>query len=208
MNALILVDIQNDFMPGGALAVTEGEQVVPIANRLMSHFDLVVATQDWHPADHQSFASQHEGQKIGDVIDVHGMTQVLWPDHCVQETLGAAFYPGLNTDRIHRVFQKGIDPRVDSYSGFFDNGHRQATGLAEFLENSGVNDVAVMGLATDYCVKFTAIDAVKLNLNTYVVADGCRGVDQSAGDVSRAVDEMRMAGAQVVTSDHFNHQQT
>lgn len=200
MNALILVDLQNDFMPGGALAVADGDRVVPIANRLMPHFDLVVATQDWHPADHLSFASQHPGRNIGDVIDLDGLEQVLWPDHCVQGTPGAALHTDLNTGGIRRVVQKGTNRSIDSYSGFFDNGHRQATGLAEFLHEQGVTDVAVMGLATDYCVKFTALDAVKMGLATTLIEDACRGVDLHPGDVSRAMEEMKRAGVKMVTS--------
>lgn len=204
MNALILVDLQNDFMPGGALAVADGDRVVPIAYRLMPHFDLVVATQDWHPADHLSFASQHPGRNIGDVIELDGLEQVLWPDHCVQGTLGAALHADLNIGGVRRVVQKGTDRRIDSYSGFFDNGHRQATDLAEFLHEHGVTDVAVMGLATDYCVKFTALDAVKIGLTTNLIEDACRGVDLNPGDVSRAIEEMKRAGVNVVTAEQVN----
>lgn len=203
MKALILVDLQNDFMPGGALAVADGDQVVPVANHLMPHFDLVVATQDWHPADHLSFASQHPGRGIGEVIDLGGLKQVLWPDHCVQGTVGAAFQTKLNTDDIRRVFPKGTDRKIDSYSGFFDNGHRQSTGLAEFLREHGVSEVAVMGLATDYCVKFTALDAVALGLRTWLIEEGCRGVGLKPGDVSRAIQEMRDAGVSVVAAEQI-----
>ena len=207
MNALILVDLQNDFMPGGALAVTDGDRVVPVANRIMPRFDLVVATQDWHPSDHQSFASQHTGKKIGEVIDLHGLNQVLWPDHCVQDSSGAKFHADLAIERIAKIFQKGTDPTIDSYSGFFDNGHRQATGLAQFLENSRVNEVAIMGLATDYCVKFTALDAVKLNFDTYLIEDGCRGVELNPGDIGRAIEEMQAAGVHIATAAQFVSEQ-
>ncbi len=203
MYALLLVDLQNDFMPGGALPVAGGNEMVPIANRLMPHFDLVVATQDWHPANHLSFASQHAGRGIGEVIDLHGLEQVLWPDHCVQGTEGAALHAGLNLGGIRRIVQKGTDRGIDSYSGFFDNDHRQATGLAQFLRDQGVTTVAVMGLATDYCVKFTALDAVTLGWNTYVIEDACRGVDLKPGDVSRAIDEMRQAGVHLVTAQQI-----
>ena len=124
--ALILVDLQNDFVPGGALAVAEGDQVIPIANRLQPAFDLVAATQDWHPPDHKSFAAQHPGKSVGEVITLEGLPQVLWPVHCVQETRGAAFVSGLDTSRVRHVARKGTDPAIDSYSGFFDNGHRRA----------------------------------------------------------------------------------
>ena len=145
MNALILVDIQNDFLPGGALAIDEGDQVVPVASRLLARFDLVVATQDWHPADHLSFASQHPGRAVGDVVELEGLPQVLWPDHCIEGTSGAALAAELDVSRIDRVFRKGTHRTVDSYSGFFDNGYRQATGLEEFLRERGVVEVSIAG---------------------------------------------------------------
>ena len=198
--ALILVDLQNDFVPGGALAVREGDEVIPIANQLAKRFDLVVATQDWHPADHGSFAANYPGRKPGEVIELNGLPQVLWPVHCVQNTPGAAFVPGLERGRINRVFQKGTDPAIDSYSGLFDNGHRRATDLGEWLSDQGVRDVYVMGLATDYCVKFTALDARGLGFKVFLVEDGCRGVELRSGDVARAVEEMKAAGVLVVKS--------
>ena len=198
MNALILVDIQNDFLPGGALAVPHGDEVIPVANELSTRFELVVATQDWHPPDHGSFASQHPGHRPGEVIDLHGLGQVLWPDHCIQETHGAALADGLETGRIHRVFRKGTDREVDSYSGFFDNGRRRATGLGDFLLERGVRHVFVAGLATDYCVKFTALDALRLGLAGAVVRSGCRAVELSAGDEERALAEITAAGGHVV----------
>jgi nicotinamidase/pyrazinamidase len=191
MRALVLVDIQNDFLPGGALAVTDGDAVIPIASKLMKEIDLVVATQDWHPANHGSFASNHPGTKPGDVIDLHGLRQVLWPDHCVQKTRGAEFAPGLDVGRIKKVFQKGIDPDIDSYSGFFDNGYRRSTGLGDYLLEQHVSQVLVMGLATDYCVKFTALDSIqRLGFSTYVIRDGCRGVNLQQRDTDRAFEEM------------------
>jgi nicotinamidase/pyrazinamidase len=201
MRALILVDIQNDFVPGGALAVREGDQVVPVANRLIPRFDVVVATQDWHPADHGSFAANHSGKRVGEVIDLSGLPQVLWPVHCVQGTAGAEFVPGLDVARVTKVFRKWTDREIDSYSGFYDNGHRRSTGLGEWLSERGVRDVCVMGLATDYCVKFTALDARKLGFGVTLVEDGCRGVELKPGDVARAIEEMRAAGVKVVRSD-------
>jgi nicotinamidase/pyrazinamidase len=200
MRALVLVDIQNDFLPGGALAVREGDRVVPVANGLMGKFDVVVATQDWHPASHGSFAANHGGRKVGDVIELDGLPQVLWPVHCVQGTRGAEFAPGLEVGRIGHVTRKGMDPRVDSYSGFFDNGHKRATGLDGFLKSRGVTEVFVMGLATDYCVKFTALDARALGYDIKLVLDGCRGVNLRDGDVERAVEEIRAAGVAIVQS--------
>ncbi len=203
MNALILVDLQYDFMPGGALAVTGGDQVVAVANQLMPHFDMVVATQDWHPADHKSFASQHEGKSVGDVVQLDGVEQVLWPDHCVQGTPGADLHEELESQQIHQIIQKGTDENIDSYSGFFDNGHRQATGLAALLKQGGVTEVAVMGLATDYCVKFTALDAVEHGLKTTLISDGCRGVDLSPGDVEQAIADMQAADVRVMDADRW-----
>jgi nicotinamidase/pyrazinamidase len=200
MDALIVVDVQNDFVPGGALAVPEGDRVVPICNRLMEHFGLVVATQDWHPKNHASFAANHPGRSAGEVIDLNGLPQVLWPVHCVQGTAGAGFAPGLKVDRFTKVFQKGTDPEIDSYSGFFDNGHRKATGLGDYLAGKNVTDVYVCGLATDYCVKFTALDADQLGLKVHLLENACRGVNLKPGDVDRAVAQMRKAGVTVVNS--------
>jgi nicotinamidase/pyrazinamidase len=195
--ALILVDLQNDFCPGGALAVRDGDAVVPLANRLMPDYDLVVATQDWHPAGHESFASRH-GKRPGELIELHGLPQVLWPDHCVQASRGAAFHPDLETKPIAKVFQKGLDPRVDSYSGFYDNGRQNPSGLAEYLRAEGVTDVDVVGLATDYCVKFTALDAAKEGFKTRVIKAACRGVELAPGDVERAYAELGAAGVALV----------
>lgn len=200
MNALLLVDIQNDFLPGGALPVPQGDEVIVVANRVQPLFPLVVATQDWHPANHGSFAAAHPGRKPGELGELAGLPQVMWPVHCVQETRGAAFAPGLDVARVAGVFRKGTDPLVDSYSGFFDNGHRRATGLADDLRARGVTVVYVLGLATDYCVKFTALDARTLGFPTYLIADGCRGVELHRGDVARAFAEMRAAGVHVVHS--------
>ena len=203
MCALILVDIQNDFIPGGALAVPEGDRVVPAANRLIREgkFDLVVATQDWHPREHGSFAANHAGKKPGEVIDLNGLPQILWPVHCVQGTPGAAFHRDLDVSRVAKVFQKGTNPGIDSYSGFFDNGHRKATGLSDYLKQQGVKEVAVCGLATDYCVKFTALDARQLGFDVTLIEDACRGVNLRPGDVDRAIQEMKDNGVRVVRSD-------
>lgn len=180
-SALILVDIQNDFCPGGSLAVKDGDAVVPVANELQKRFAVVVATKDWHPPGHASFVS-------------------LWPPHCVQETAGAEFVAGLDTSRIARVFLKGTDLEIDSYSGFFDNEHRRATGLGDYLKERGVTDVTVCGLATDYCIKFTALDSVMLGFRTSVVVDACRGVEVNEGDTARALQEMSAAGVNIIES--------
>jgi len=197
------VDIQDDFMPGGALAVPDGDQVVPVANRLVPQFELVVATKDWHPPNHGSFASQHPGKKVGETIQLNGLDQILWPDHCVQNTNGADFCPTLETDRIDGVFFKGTDAGIDSYSALFDNARRKATGLADFLRERKVTDVYVMGLATDFCVRLTVMDALDLGFQVYLIEDGCRGVNLRPDDSARAIDEMRTAGARVVQSDRL-----
>jgi nicotinamidase/pyrazinamidase len=203
MNALIVTDIQNDFLPDGSLAVSQGDEVVPIANRLQPKFDLVVATQDWHPADHGSFASNHAGKRVGETIDLNGLPQILWPVHCVQGTRGAKFSEELSTSRIQRIFQKGLDAGIDSYSAFFDNARRKDTGLGGYLWREGVEQVYILGLTTDYCVKFTALDAVSLGFDAYVILDGCRGVNLRPGDVDRAVAEMRQSGVSFVRSTDF-----
>jgi len=200
MNALLLVDLQNDFLPGGPLAVPGADQVIPVANRLMERFELVIASKDWHPPGHESFASSHEGRKPGDVIDLHGLEQILWPDHGVRETPGAELAAGLDVERIDKIVHKGTDPQIDSYSAFFDNAHRRSTGLADFLQERGVRELYILGLATDYCVKFTALDARELGFTAYLIEDGCRGVDLAAGDVARAIEAMKEAGVVVLDS--------
>jgi nicotinamidase/pyrazinamidase len=197
MNALIIVDMQNDFVQGGALPVMGGKELVPVINKYQPLFDLVVATQDWHPANHGSFAANHPGRNPGEVIDLNGLPQVLWPVHCVQNTHGADFIPGLDREKWAAIFQKGTDPEVDSYSGFFDNGRQRATGLGDFLRKQNVTTVYVVGVATDYCVKFTALDAKALGFPTVLIDDACRGVDLQAGDVEKAINEMSVAGVTV-----------
>ncbi len=201
--ALVLVDLQNDFCPGGALPVDEGDEAVTAANRLQPAFDLVVATQDWHPPGHLSFAANHPGRKPGEVIELDGLEQVLWPVHCVQDTPGADFHPALDRSAIVQVFQKGVDREIDSYSGFHDNGHRRSTGLAEFLREKGVDALYIAGLATDYCVKYTALDSLKLGFETNVVQDACRAVNLKENDEARALAEMKKAGAHLITVDQL-----
>ncbi|TWU59310.1 ADP-ribose pyrophosphatase [Rubripirellula tenax] len=198
--ALLLVDLQNDFLPGGALAVDRGDEVIPIANQLQPYFHLVVATQDFHPADHNSFASQHKGQCVGDVIEMNGHPQVLWPDHCVQNEVGSALASDLNQASIAQVFPKGTDKRIDSYSGFFDNGGLHSTGLGDYLLSKQVTDVFIVGLATDYCVRATALDSRRLGFRTWLIEDGCRGVDLKPGDCKAAIQEMEDAGVRTISS--------
>jgi nicotinamidase/pyrazinamidase len=202
-NALILVDLQNDFLPGGALAVPRGDEVISIANRLQPFFHLVVATQDWHPHNHSSFASQHPGRRIGDFIDLGGLPQVLWPDHCVQATYGAELSGLLNTKSIARVFYKGTERHLDSYSGFFDNGGIHATGLGDYLREHKVSDTYILGLATDYCVRATAMDSCRLGFRTWLIEDACRAVELKSGDGAAAIDELKRAGVRCVTSDRW-----
>ncbi len=199
MKALLLVDLQLDFMPGGALAVREGDATVAVANALLPRFAQVACTQDWHPADHGSFASQHAGRRCGELVDLHGLQQVLWPDHCIQGSAGARFHPDLQLPADAIVFPKGQDRTVDSYSGFFDNGRRNATGLGDALRARGIRDLVVLGLATDYCVQFTALDAAELGFGVTLVVPGCRAVDLSAGDGDRAIERMRAAGVRIAT---------
>ncbi len=201
MRALLLIDLQYDFCPGGALAVARGDETIPVANKLSAKFDTVVATQDWHPPDHKSFAVNHPGKQPYDMIDLDRLPQVLWPSHCVQGTPGCGLHAGLDLTRLTKVVHKGTDRAIDSYSGFFDNGHRKATGLGDWLKARGVDDVVVLGLATDYCVKFTSLDARKLGMRVSVVADGCRGVNVQPDDSERAFAEMREAGCTIVNSD-------
>ena len=200
MDCLLLVDLQNDFMPGGALAVPSGHEVVPVANQLAARFEFVVASQDWHPPQHESFASQHSGRNVGETIQLRGIAQVLWPDHCVQGTFGAEFYQGLDQSQVSEVVQKGTDPGIDSYSAFFDNARLRSTGLGDRLREREVDTVYLLGLATDYCVKFSALDAVSLGFRAKVVPEGCRGIDLAAGDVKRAWEELRSAGVDIVPS--------
>ena len=193
--ALVLVDLQVDFLPTGMLPVPDGDRVVPLANALMPRYSTVVATQDWHPADHGSFAANHPWRKPGQVIDLNGLEQVLWPIHCVQHSWGAEFAPGLAVAGIDKVFRKGTDPAIDSYSGFYDNGHRKATGLAEWLRTRGITDLHVMGLAQDYCVKFTVLDGLREGFNVTLLTDGTAPVELQPGDGEAAVAEMVAAGA-------------
>ena len=203
--ALILVDIQSDFLPGGALAVPQADAILPTVRQLIEQYKTVVATQDWHPSNHESFAANHPGHKPGDIIDLYGLKQVLWPVHCVQNTPGAQLSQALSMygGRISKIFRKGTDPKVDSYSGFFDNGRRNSTGMGEWLKAQKIEVLTIVGLATDYCVKFTALDAVQLGFQTRVVSDACRAVNLQEGDDERAFNEMRTAGIQVLTSQEI-----
>jgi len=199
--ALIIVDLQYDFMPGGALATSGGDELPALINRLQDKFDLIVATQDWHPPGHGSFASVHPGHEPGDVIDLNGLQQILWPDHAVQGTHGAELVADLDQQRIAHIVQKGTDPGVDSDSGFYDNGHRVDTGLDAYLKSQGVTRVYVVGLALDYCVKYTALDAERAGYDTTLIADASRAVNLEPGDGADAIATMRAAGINVIDAD-------
>ncbi|MFA6914877.1 MAG: bifunctional nicotinamidase/pyrazinamidase [Parachlamydiales bacterium] len=199
-NALIVVDVQNDFLPGGTLAINEGHRIIPGINQLVTlPFNVIVATKDWHPPNHGSFAA-NQGKLVGETIYLNGIKQILWPTHCVQGTKGAEFAPELDAAHFHKVFYKGVDPKIDSYSCFFDNGHKQTTGLGDYLKSKNVTKVYFAGLATDYCVKYSVFDAVQLGFEAYIVNDVCCGIDVHADDCSHALEEMRQAGARVINS--------
>lgn len=199
--ALLVIDVQNDFCPGGALAVPEGDRVVPVINRLMPLFPLVVATRDWHPEGHISFASRHAGKKPTDSVSVYGVDQLLWPDHCIMASSGAAFHPKLDMRPVNLILNKGTRKDLDSYSAFFENDRKTSTGMESYLKGLGFSEVYVCGLAEDVCVFFTAADAKRLGFRTYVVADAVRGVDTPSGSLVSARKKMEGDGITYVSSD-------
>ncbi len=202
--ALVIVDVQNDFLSCGALPVSEGEKIIPVINDLQKRFDLIVATQEWHPPDHISFAPNHPGKSIGDKIEINGRTQVLVPAHCLQDSAGAELSSDLDKSRIVRVFQKGADPLIDSYSGFFDCDPNSSTGLGEYLREQGIEEVVICGLPTDYFVKHTALDAKRLGFHTVVVEDACRAGSLNTGDIDNAWNQIRVAGVNVVPCKYIS----
>ncbi len=199
MEAFIIIDLQNDFLPGGPLGVSDGDEIIPLINQLIKRFPLVVATKDWHPTNHISFAEFH-GKSVRDVIDVNGSPQTLWPIHCVQNTLGSGFAPSLHQEKIAEIFYKGVDPMIESYSVFFDNNKTRATGLEDYFKSQGVNKVYVAGIATDYCVKYGAIDARLLGFEVYVIQNACRAVNLELGDDEKALKEMQQFGVNIIHS--------
>ena len=196
-SCLIIVDIQNDFCTG-TLAIERSEELIPLINNIMHKFDLVVACRDWHPANHKSFASMHPGKQVGDIIDLAGTEQVLWPDHCVQGSYGAEFHKELHIANFAKVFQKGTNANVDSYSVFYDVRHKNSTGLSEWLKTQGVQTIFIVGLATDYCVKFSALDAIRDNFEVFVIHDFCRAVNLKKDDEQNAITVMQQKGAKIV----------
>ncbi|MBA3239040.1 MAG: bifunctional nicotinamidase/pyrazinamidase [Parachlamydiaceae bacterium] len=198
MTALILVDLQNDFMPGGALAVAEGFQILPIINELIHQkFDLIIASKDWHPQKHESFAVTHD-KNPGEKILLEGLEQILWPTHCVKESHGSEFALGWESSKVDKIIFKGTNKKIDSYSVFFDNAHRKSTGLDELLKKQQIKTLYIAGLATDYCVKYSVLDALELGYEVYVVKGGCRAVNLSPDDERKALEEMKFAGAHLI----------
>ena len=195
--ALIVIDLQNDFCPGGRLAVAEGDAVVPVVNRLIARFEHVVLTQDWHPAGHSSFASSHPGSEPFSTVEMPYGSQTLWPDHCVQGSEGARFHPKLEWDKAELVLRKGFRPAIDSYSAFFENDHRTPTGLGGYLRERGIGRVTLAGLATDFCVAYSALDAAKLGFEATVIMEACRAIDLG-GSLATMTRKMKDAGVRVV----------
>ncbi len=202
-DVLIVIDVQNDFCPGGTLAVADGDAVIEVIQRIAPRFEHVVLTQDWHPANHTSFASSHTGRKPYDEIELSYGPQTLWPAHCVQGSKGAEFHPALGLPAAELVLRKGFDARIDSYSAFFENDRRTPTGLAGYLEERGLTRVFLAGLAYDYCVGYSALDARRLGLAAFVVRDGCQAIDLS-GSVTKMEAEFELAGVQVIESSAFS----
>ncbi|MCG9971312.1 bifunctional nicotinamidase/pyrazinamidase [Christiangramia crocea] len=201
MRTLLIIDAQNDFMPGGALAVPEGDEILPLVNELQPKFELVIATQDWHPAGHASFASSHENGKEFEVIKLDGLDQVLWPEHCVQNTRGADFHPKLETSGIEAIFRKGTNPKIDSYSGFYDNAHLKSTGLTGYLKEKGATELYFVGLAADYCVYFSIKDALDEGFDCTLIEDGTRAL--KAEDYEKAKIDILRKGGKVIRSTNL-----
>ena len=198
--ALLVVDIQNDFCPGGALPVKEGDRIVPVVNSIMPEFNVIIGTQDWHPQNQVSFASNHKDKNVYSQIDIDGMPQTLWPDHCVQGSSGADFHRDLDTVRFNVIVRKGTNPGIDSYSAFLENDKKTGTGLHGYLDALKVKDVYICGLATDYCVYFSAMDAVKYGFNTTVILDACKGIDVPEGNIDKCIKDMQSAGIRILNA--------
>lgn len=201
MNALLLIDIQNDFLPGGSLAVTGGNAIIPVVNSIQHHFELVVATQDWHPHTHKSFASAHSGKNVFEQVELAGLPQVLWPDHCVQGTTGAELSPAVDWKSTEAIFRKGTNPEIDSYSGFYDNGHRKATGLSAYLKGHGVRTIYLAGLAADYCVYFTAKDALAEGFAVCLIEDATKAINEEGYQEARK--DLLEKGGRIITSSEM-----
>ncbi len=198
MKALLIVDIENDFMPGQALGVKGADELIPIINELIPKFSLVVAALDWHPENHCSFAATHPGKKVGDEITIQGMKQHLWPIHCVQNTFGSQFPPAFDHEKIAAIFHKGTDPQIDSYSAFFDNAHKRSTGLSEYLKKHHVKEVTLVGIATDYCVLYSALDAIDQGFQVTIIKAACRGINLHPHDVQNALAAIAAKGGKII----------
>ena len=199
-NGLIIIDVQNDFCPGGALAIVGGDEIIPVINSLSSKFDNVIATQDWHPAGHTSFAKTHNREPYEEIV-IGGVKHYLWPEHCVPGTFGADFHKDLDLRNVDLIIRMGNDPMIDSYSAFLEHDKKTETGLHYYLKGLKLNHIFLCGLATDYCVFFSALDAVDLGFQVTVILDACRGVDMPAGNVDRAIGEMKRRGVRIVNHD-------
>jgi nicotinamidase/pyrazinamidase len=202
MKALVITDVQNDFLPGGALAVKNSHEIIPIINNLIEHFDHVIATQDWLPPNHVSFAKTFN-KSVGDIIELNGIKQILWPVHCVQGSFGAALSDDLNQSKVEYKVFKGTDPNVDSYSVFFDNAKLKSTNLEQYLTEHDLNDLYFVGLTTDYCVKYSALDALELGFQTTIIKDACKAISLHPKDEEKALFEMQNAGAKVTFSKNL-----
>ena len=196
MKALVIIDVQNDFLINGSLEVPDGNDVIEHINHIIKNYALVVATKDWHPLNHVSFASNHLGKKIGDVIKVNDIDQILWPNHCVQESKGSDFPATLNINTINKIIYKGINSQIDSYSGFYDNGKIRSTGLSDYLKTNNVTSIDFVGLATEYCVKFSVLDSIKEGFKTRVILKGIKGIDFK--ESSKALNEMKSKGVDLL----------
>jgi nicotinamidase/pyrazinamidase len=201
MKTLVIIDVQNDFVPGGSLAVPEGDQIVALINKLQEEFDLVIATQDWHPRDHSSFAANHPGKNEFEKIELHGQEQVLWPVHCVQNSKGAEFHPDLKSAKIEAIFRKGISKEIDSYSGFYDNAHLKSTGLTGYLKEKGADELYFCGLAAEYCVYFSIIDALKEGFSATLIEDATRAISKE--DFEKAKKSILHAGGKIITASEI-----
>lgn len=201
MKTLIIVDAQVDFMPGGALEVKLGDEIIPVINKLLPKFDLVVATQDWHPREHKSFAANHPGKEEFEVIDLNGLEQKLWPPHCIQGTKGADFHPDLNSGPIESIFRKGMDPEIDSYSGFYDNGHKKSTGLSGYLKEKGATELYFCGLAADICVYFSLVDALKEGFDAILIEDAA--VPLLPEEFAKIKDDILKKGGKIISSEEI-----
>lgn len=201
--ALIIVDMQNDFMPWGTLPTKDADKIISSINELIPHFSLVIATKDWHPKDDLSFAANHPGKDPGEMIKIDGIDQILWPIHCVQDTKGAEFVQGLEQTDIKKIFYKGIDPRIDSYSTFFDNAHKRDTGLAKYLHQNHIDEITIVGVATDYCILYSVLDALKLGFKVDVIIDACKPINLHPDDEKKSIEMMQKQGARILFMKEF-----